>query len=102
MKPKENQNKGNNKSFRREIDTQYTMTEEKKKFYFLSLDVPEVPLFKDESEEMNIPQIPLQTLLKKFDGKTFTEEKGTTVRKRIKLTKLPKYLIFHIKRFSKN
>lgn len=102
LKPKETQQKPNISKYRREIDTQYTMTEEHKKFYFLSLDVPEVPLFKNESEELEIPQIPLQMLLKKFDGKTFVEEKGTTIRKRIKLTKLPKYLVFHIKRFSKN
>lgn len=86
----------------RGIDVQYEMVEETKKFLFLSLDVPPMPIFKDDSETLTIPQIPLQLLLKKFDGKSFIEEKGTTIRKRMKLKKLPKYLIFHIKRFSKN
>lgn len=68
----------------------------------MSLDVPQVPIFKDTTEALTIPQIPLEALLKKFDGKSFVEEKGTTIRRRMKLKKLPKYLIFHIKRFSKN
>ena len=42
------------------------------------------------------------TLLKKFDGKNFTEEKLTSVKKKYKIIKLPKYLIIHIKRFHKN
>lgn len=99
LKPKDSNNTGKTQ---RGIDAQYMMTEEVKKFLFLSLDVPPMPLFKDDSEKLTIPQIPLQVLLKKFDGKTFVEEKGTTIRKRMKLKKLPKYLIFHIKRFSKN
>lgn len=99
LKPKSTTGTG---KVQRGIDVQYQMTEECKKFVFLSLDVPDMPIFKDDSEKLTIPQIPLQMLLKKFDGKTFVEEKGTTVRKRMKLKKLPKYLIFHIKRFSKN
>jgi U4/U6.U5 tri-snRNP-associated protein 2 len=100
LKLKEGSNTGGKNQ--RGIDVQYVMAEETKKFLFLSLDVPPVPIFKDDSETLTIPQIPLQLLLKKFDGKTFIEEKGTTVRKRMRLKKLPKYLIFHIKRFSKN
>ena len=99
LKPKDSNNTGKSQ---RGIDAQYMMTEETKKFLFLSLDVPPMPLFKDDSEKLTIPQIPLQVLLKKFDGKSFVEEKGTTIRKRMKIKKLPKYLIFHIKRFSKN
>lgn len=101
LKPKEQRTAGGSK-MQRGIDVQYVMTEETKKFMILSLDVPPMPLFKDDSEKLTIPQIPLQMLLKKFDGKTFVEEKGTTIRKRMKIKKLPKYLVFHIKRFSKN
>ncbi|KAG5457622.1 MAG: hypothetical protein BJ554DRAFT_2314, partial [Olpidium bornovanus] len=45
-------------------------------------------------------QVPLVTLLQKFDGKTAQESQG--VLRRYRITKLPRYLIFHIKRFTKN
>ena len=100
LKPKEGAGAQNNG--RRNIDTQYAMEEETKKFLFLSLEVPPMPIFTDDSQSVTIPQIPLQALLRKFDGKNYYEMKGTTVKKKMKLKKLPKYLIFHIKRFSKN
>lgn len=61
-----------------------------------------MPIFKDDSEKLTIPQVSLLSLLKKFDGRSFIEIKGTTTKQRIRIKKLPKYLIFHIKRFSKN
>jgi len=100
LKPKEG-NTGTSK-VHRAIDVQYEMAEDTKKFLFLSLDLPPMPIFKDSSEKLTIPQISLLALLKKFDGKSFVEEKGSTTRKRMKIKKLPKYLVFHIKRFSKN
>jgi U4/U6.U5 tri-snRNP-associated protein 2 len=39
---------------------------------FLSLDVPSMPLFKDDHERNILPQQPLFNLLAKFDGKTTT------------------------------
>lgn len=47
-----------------------------------------------------IPQVPLSTILAKFDGES-TQEIGPTL-KRHHLTRLPPYLILHIKRFTKN
>lgn len=43
----------------------------------------------------------------KFDGMTFIEEidparNGVVIKKKYEITKLPKYLVIHIKRFSKN
>jgi U4/U6.U5 tri-snRNP-associated protein 2 len=38
----------------------------------------------------------------KFDGSTFVEEPLSGVKKSYKLTRLPRYLLIHIKRFSKN
>ncbi|KAH6581994.1 hypothetical protein BASA61_008741 [Batrachochytrium salamandrivorans] len=58
------------------------------------------PLFTDEAEKNIIPQIPLTTLLAKFDGKTV--HKTSTTSTIYKIQKLPRYLIFCFKRFSKN
>ncbi|WWC68713.1 uncharacterized protein I206_102647 [Kwoniella pini CBS 10737] len=69
-------------------------------FLFLALDLPPTPLFTDVNEKKIIPQVPLSTILAKFDGKT-TQEFGPTL-KRHHLTRLPPYLILHIKRFTKN
>ncbi|KAJ3290079.1 hypothetical protein HK104_007021 [Borealophlyctis nickersoniae] len=97
----------------REITTKTTP------FMFLTLDVPPPPLFQDEVEKNIIPQVlarkwnlddmqvltrylqvALSTLLRKYDGVT-GQETGNILR-RYKITKLPRYLIFHIKRFTKN
>ncbi|CAG8534436.1 9467_t:CDS:10 [Diversispora eburnea] len=69
-------------------------------FLLLSLDLPPPPLFKDEVEKNIIPQIALTTILAKYDGRTPQESAGTL--KRSQLIRLPNYLIFHIKRFTKN
>ena len=39
-------------------------------FLYLSLDIPSAPLFKDEFEQNIIPQVPLASLLAKYDGVT--------------------------------
>ncbi|KAJ3158055.1 hypothetical protein HDU89_000438 [Geranomyces variabilis] len=78
----------------REITSKWTP------FMILTLDVPPPPLFQDEIEKNIIPQVPLSTLLRKYDGVTGQED-GNILR-RYKITKLPRYLVFHIKRFTKN
>ncbi|KAI9192957.1 uncharacterized protein BJ171DRAFT_611077 [Polychytrium aggregatum] len=69
-------------------------------FMFLTLDLPPPPLFQDEIEKNIIPQVPLSMLIQKYDG-VAGQEQGKTLR-RFKITKLPQFLIFHIKRFTKN
>ncbi|KAJ3101238.1 U4/U6.U5 tri-snRNP-associated protein 2, partial [Physocladia obscura] len=69
-------------------------------FLFLTLDLPAMPLFQDELEKNIIPQVPLSSLLEKYDG--ITEKEYTQSIKRFRITKLPQFLIFHIKRFTKN
>ncbi len=66
----------------------------------MTLELPQQPLFAEDSEKSTIPQIPLTNLLVKYNGKTCVES-GNVV-KRFSITKLPKYLIFCVKRFSKN
>ncbi|KAI8620437.1 U4/U6.U5 tri-snRNP-associated protein [Chytriomyces sp. MP71] len=75
-------------------------TTTKSPFLFLSLDLPPAPLFQDEVERNIIPQVPLTQLLQKYDG--VTDKEYTQSIKRFRLTKLPRYLLFHIKRFTKN
>ncbi|KZV51235.1 hypothetical protein F511_05892 [Dorcoceras hygrometricum] len=72
-------------------------------FLMLGLDLPPPPLFKDVMEKNIIPQVPLFNILKKFDGDTVTEVvRPRIARMRYRVTKLPQYIILHMRRFTKN
>ncbi|KAL2354291.1 U4/U6.U5 tri-snRNP-associated protein-like protein [Cryomyces antarcticus] len=71
------------------------------RFLVLTLDLPAAPLFQDEIDRNIIPQVPLTTILAKYDGVRAQERLNTRVRYRL-LHPLPPYLLFHIKRFSRN
>ncbi|KAK9382529.1 uncharacterized protein V2V93DRAFT_365351 [Kockiozyma suomiensis] len=81
-----------------ETDTQIQITETP--FMFLSLELPPAPLFQDEIDKNIIPQIPLQSILSRYDGITAHELAGH--RKRYKITEAPPFMAFHIKRIIKN
>lgn len=71
-------------------------------YLILTLDLPPVPLFRDAVESKNIiPQIPLTSLLQKYNGISASEKQAHRIRHRL-LHPLPPYLFFHIKRFSVN
>ncbi|KAF2149786.1 cysteine proteinase [Myriangium duriaei CBS 260.36] len=70
-------------------------------FMILTLDLPPAPLFQDDREKNIIPQVPLTTILSKYDGINAQERLNTRLRYRL-LHPLPPYLIMHIKRFSPN
>ncbi|KAJ5113332.1 hypothetical protein N7456_001866 [Penicillium angulare] len=70
-------------------------------FLILTLDLPPTPLFQSSNRESIIPQVPLTTLLNKYNGISASEKMAHRVRHRL-LHPLPPYLLFHIKRFSKN
>ena len=70
-------------------------------FYYLSLDLPPMPLFKDGDGESFLPQVPIMTLLHKYDGRT-EQLLPSGERRRYQLLRLPPYLIVHIKRFTHN
>ncbi|KAL3481657.1 snRNP assembly factor [Aspergillus californicus] len=70
-------------------------------FLILTLDLPPTPLFQSANRESIIPQVPLTTLLNKYNGYAASEKLAHRVRHRL-LHPLPPYLMFHIKRFSKN
>ncbi|XP_043688986.1 U4/U6.U5 tri-snRNP-associated protein 2-like [Telopea speciosissima] len=72
-------------------------------FLMLGLDLPPPPLFKDVMEKNIIPQVPLFNILKKFDGESITEVvRPCIARMRYRVTRLPQYLILHMRRFTKN
>jgi U4/U6.U5 tri-snRNP-associated protein 2 len=74
-------------------------------FLQLTLDIPEKPLFRDDDGGLVIPQEPLVTVLKKFDGVSFSDalsKSGIAQRKRYILRELPPYLILHLSRFNAN
>ncbi|KAL4808999.1 hypothetical protein BDV18DRAFT_93074 [Aspergillus unguis] len=78
-----------------------TINSQKTPFLILTLDLPPTPLFQSANRESIIPQVPLTTLLNKYNGITASEKLAHRVRHRL-LHPLPPYLMFHIKRFSKN
>lgn len=78
-------------------------------FLQLTLDIPEKPLFKDEEGGLVIPQEPLVSVLRKFDGVSFNDvlDKRTggvlpVMKRRYRIQTLPKYLILHLARFKRN
>ncbi|KAK3677746.1 Ubiquitin carboxyl-terminal hydrolase 10 [Recurvomyces mirabilis] len=70
-------------------------------YTILTLDLPPAPLFQDDTEKNIIPQIPLTTILQKYNGTTTQEKLDKRLRYRL-LHPLPPYLIMHIKRFQAN
>ncbi|SCP03283.1 U4/U6.U5 tri-snRNP-associated protein 2, putative [Plasmodium malariae] len=76
---------------------------QKTSFRTLSLKLPNPPIFKSTTESNIIPQVSIFELLTKFDGETETylhDDKSAP--STLIISKLPKYLIFTIERFSKN
>ncbi len=73
-------------------------------FLFLTLDLPPAPLYRDELLQNIIPQVPLGSLLAKFNGSSEKEYKTykENIMKRFELTRLPPFLILYMKRFTKN
>lgn len=70
-------------------------------YMMLTLDLPAAPLFQDELDKNIIPQVSLTSILTKYDGVRPQEQMNQRKRYRL-LHPLPPYLLFHIKRFSKN
>ena len=73
-------------------------------FLYLGLDIPPAPLFKDSQGGKVIAQVPLYELLRKYDGRSWTENVSASglTRRRFRLTRLPPYLVLHLNRFSRN
>lgn len=70
-------------------------------FLFLAIDLPPMRVFQDATDKNNIiPQVPISQVLAKFNGEQTQETAGRL--RRYKLTKLPPFIIMHIKRFTSN
>ncbi|KAE9409243.1 cysteine proteinase [Gymnopus androsaceus JB14] len=69
-------------------------------FLFLAVDLPPPPLFQDSVEKNIVPQVSIQSVLSKYDGRTTQESSGQL--RRYKCQRLPPYIISHFKRFTKN
>lgn len=57
-------------------------------------------LYKNDEDKKKMPSLPLQQLLRKYDGMMNTD--SSDGRRRYRITRFPKYLLIHIKRFVKN
>lgn len=80
------------------IDREVSVT--KSSFFFLTVDLPPLPVFQDVIERNIIPQVPLANVLAKYDGITFQEARGLI--RRFKTLRLPPFVVLHFKRFTKN
>lgn len=69
-------------------------------FTFLSLDLPKMPLFQDQSGDRTFPQVPLPSLLSAFDGATTTSK--NRVQSTMHVTRVPPFLVLHFRRFLRN
>jgi len=85
----------------KEVWTEETV---KAPFLFLTVDIPQTPLFKDSQGGIIIPQVPLYTVLEKFGGQKLVDviKGGVHQRKRYWITRLPRYLILSLGRFTRN
>lgn len=91
-----------NAKFVKNDGLEYFYEKTKTFFYYLSMDLPNTPLFKDSNEKINIPQVPIYELLQKFNGEKFTDDPIKSQKKRYKILSFPKYLILVFKRFENN
>ncbi|EUB62340.1 U4/U6.U5 tri-snRNP-associated protein 2 [Echinococcus granulosus] len=85
-------------------DPEYMPRMTESPFLYLTCDLPPPPLYLDEFKESIIPQVPLSTLLAKFNGvmeKEYKTHCDSTMR-RFCLKRLPPYLILFMKRIVKN
>jgi U4/U6.U5 tri-snRNP-associated protein 2 len=71
-------------------------------FFHLQLDLPTVTLLKDEKSKTASLQVPIFTLLSKFDGNTAQFIQTSKESRNYKIQKLPRYLVFFVKRFTQN
>ncbi|KDN52602.1 cysteine proteinase [Tilletiaria anomala UBC 951] len=69
-------------------------------FFLLAIDLPPPPVFQDVIEKNIIPQVPLASLISKYDGISFQEARGMI--RRFKVMRLPPFVILHYRRFTKN
>ena len=81
----------------------FAYTKKSQHFYFLNLNLPQTPLFKDSTNKINIPQINIYTLFEKFNGKKLIRNpKNPSNFFRYSIEEIPNNLILIFQRFEKN
>ncbi|PIA13973.1 cysteine proteinase [Coemansia reversa NRRL 1564] len=94
-----------------QLDVSKKLATKRMPFLALSLELPPKPLFTTTSTmggdvndgddgRADIPQVALVTLLQRYDGSTVFESNGQAIK--YQLLHLPRYIICHIKRFSRS
>lgn len=71
-------------------------------FWFLPLDLPPKPLFKDASERTLVPQVPLSKVLMKFNGVDRHHNLKTSEQCSYRITKFPPFLLLVLRRLTKS
>jgi len=86
------------------LGEQYKTTSTSTSFLYLTLDLPSSPLFTEDGDHNIIPQVPIYKLLEKYNNVMEVEHKtyDATYLKKYEITRLPRYLILAIKRFTEN
>ncbi len=77
-------------------------TTKEQPFWFLTLDLPPKPLFKDSNEEVLVQQVTLEALLSKYDGVTRQHVVKTDEWRTYKLVETPPWLLLNIARFERS
>jgi U4/U6.U5 tri-snRNP-associated protein 2 len=75
-------------------------------FYSLGLNLPQTAVFKDTFNRIDVPQVPLSQLLKKYNAREETIHENRSFenerQKRFKVVQMPSVLVLNIHRFRKN
>lgn len=71
-------------------------------FWFLPLDLPPEPLFKDMNDRTLVTQTTLERLMRKYDGITKQHVVRTAHQRSFTLLKIPECLLLVVKRFVKS
>lgn len=71
-------------------------------FFHLQFELPTVTLLKDEKSKTASLQVPIYTLLSKFDGHSKQFLATTRENRTCKIQTLPDYLVLFVKRFTQN
>lgn len=71
-------------------------------FWFLPLDLPPKPLFKDASERTLVPQVTLSKLMMKYNGVNRQHNLKTNHQCSYSITKFPPFLVLVLRRLTKS
>ena len=83
------------------VTEKVTTTKRTGPFKYLTLDIPEIPLFRKSEKGLTVPQISIFELLDKFNGKSCAENvlnDACTIRKQYRILSFPKHMVLNLAR----